>query len=254
MAVGTPNMTCSLAALTRCAFSSCCFLFMQKLFFYMTASTSQADGKSLPIKSSRVTLPLYLSPSYLAQPLEGVREQLNRSMLKYVEQLGGVLMSYTNLRLQRPLGRIAFDAPEIHIRVQFKATYFAPKVGDVIDGTVSRVGGDHIAILVNGVFNASIALPLGWDPSHPSVKPDDAARFVVRSVHQANGLLTMHGELTSATGSDAGSKRKRKKDDKEETTAGNEGGSGGGKSKRSKEEKEAKRKRKAEKAAARDVE
>jgi hypothetical protein len=239
----------------------------------MTASTSQTDG---PCRyTSRVTLPLYLSPSYLAQPMEGVREQLNRSMLKYVEQLGGVLLTYSDLRLQQPLGRIAFDAPEIHIRVQFKATYFAPKVGDIIDGTVSRIGGDHIAILVSGVFNASIALPSGWDPSRPSVKPDDVARFVVRSVHQANGLLTMHGELASGGGHDVASsnKRKRKKDDKDESkrkhgnegntvtaeatasiSAGSQGQSGGGKSKRSKEEKEAKRKRKAEKAAARDVE
>lgn len=243
----------------------------------MTASSSDtmSGSSALPIYSAQVELPLYLSPSYLAMPMEGVREQLNRSVLKYVEQLGGVLLSYTNLRLQRPLGRIAFDAPEIHIRVGFEATYFAPKVGDVIEGKVSRVGGDHIAILVLGVFNASVAQPAGWDPARPSVNPDDSAQFVVRSVHQANGLLTMHGELgthgsgsggalaatgLNGSGGDLGAKRKRHKEEKDESkrkkaaAAAETESEAGGKHKRSKEEKEAKKRRKAEKAAARDVE
>ena len=37
---------------------------------------------TLPVFSSTVELPVYLSPSYLAEPLEGVRDQLNRSVLR----------------------------------------------------------------------------------------------------------------------------------------------------------------------------
>ena len=164
----------------------------------MTASSS--TDAALPIYTSQVEMPLYLSPSYLAHPMEGVREQLNRSVLRYVEQFGGVLLSYSDLRLQRPLGRIAFDAPEIHIRVAFEATYFAPSAGDVLGGTVSRVGGDHIAILVLGVFNASVALPSDWDAESPSVQPDHVVHLQVRTVHHANGLLSMHGELAPSGG------------------------------------------------------
>ena len=239
----------------------------------MTASAGASDA-ALPIYTSNVTLPLYISPSYLAFPMEGVREQLNRSVLRYVEQLGGVLLSYANLRLQRPLGRIAFDAPEIHIRVEFDATYFAPAAGDVIEGTVSRIGGDHIALLVLGVFNASIARPAGWDSAKPSVKPDDKARFAVQTLHNSNGLLTMHGELTTApacvaappvsvpaASSRVGAARSGRAHSNGATAAAaatpvpaapaaEASAEGSGKRKRSSEEKEERRRRKSEAAAA----
>ena len=52
-----------------------------------TAMTPSSSGTALPavklpIFTSRVTLPLHLSPSYLAQPIEGVRDVLNRSVLQ----------------------------------------------------------------------------------------------------------------------------------------------------------------------------
>ena len=53
----------------------------------MTASDAQhgsLPAVALPVLTSKVDLPIYLSPSYLSQPLEGVREQLNRSVLRYV--------------------------------------------------------------------------------------------------------------------------------------------------------------------------
>mgnify|MGYP006145343925 CR=1 FL=1 len=145
---------------------------------------------------------------------------------RYAEPLSGVLLSYSGLRLKRPLGRISHDAPEVHVCVEFDATYFAPRVGDVLEGTVSRIGEDHIALLVLGVFNASVARKHRYRPLSPalapahslqpaqahrtsrrvsvadprgtrrgSLRPDDTAVFVVRSVSQANGLMSMVGEL-----------------------------------------------------------
>lgn len=165
----------------------------------MTAASSSTSGSALalPIYTSLIELPLYLSPAVLAQPMEGVREQLSRSVLRYVERLDGVLLSYAKLRLKQPLGRIAYDAPEVHIRVEFEATYFAPRPGDVLEASVSRIGGDHVALLVLGMFNGSVGLPHDWSAAAPSLQPDDTVRFVVRSVHHSNGLIAMHGDLQS---------------------------------------------------------
>jgi hypothetical protein len=184
-----------------------------------TCSASNTNA-ALPIYKRRVELPLYLSPVHLLRPLSGVRDQLNRSNLRFVEHFNGVLLSFEGLRLLRPLGRIAYDAPEIHVRAEFDATFFAPKPGDRIEGTVSRIGADHIALLVMGIFNGSVALPDGWDHSRPSVQPEDTVTFVVRSVQHANGLLSMHGELAPAAegataspagGADGGAARAAKK-------------------------------------------
>ena len=157
----------------------------------MTAATKS----KLPVYTRHIDLPLHLAPAYLAQPMQGVREQLDRSSMRYVDQLGGVLLSYKGLQLKRALGRIAYDAPDIHVRASFDATFFAPKPGDVIQGVVSRLGHDHIALLVMEVFNGSVGLPAGWDPANPSVQVDAPCSFVVREVRHTNGLISMHGEL-----------------------------------------------------------
>lgn len=111
----------------------------------------------------------------------------------YVDPLGGVLLSYANVKLQQPLGRIAYDSPEIHVRVELDVTYFAPRVGEVLEGVVSRVGTDHVALLVLGVFNGSIP-----PPPHRQLENDETVNFTVRRVHHSNGLLTMHGEFSES--------------------------------------------------------
>ena len=159
-----------------------------------------AKGKTriaLPIFTTRTILRIHLSPSYLAQPMEGVREQINRSVLRYVEQLNGVLLSYSKLRLTSPLGKISHDAPEVHVRVEFDATYFAPKVGEILEGSVSRIGSDHVALLVLGIFNAAVAHPPA--PLAAPLRQDDTAKLIVRSITHAHGLLSMHGDFVQSS-------------------------------------------------------
>jgi hypothetical protein len=55
---------------------------------------------------------------------------------------------------------------------------------------------------VLGLFNAAIAHPLGA-AEEDVPKPDELVTFVVRDVHQSNGLLSMHGDL-AATSSGCG--------------------------------------------------
>ena len=158
------------------------------------------DTSNPAVHTKEIELRLYIAPAWLADPMEGIREQLDRMVLRYVDQLDGVLLSYEDLRLKmsalgQPLGRIRDDLPEIHLRVIFTATYFAPKAGDRMDCVVSRIGTDHIALLVMGVFNGTVALPPDWDPAKPKVEPDETREFIVRSVRHVNGILSMQGDL-----------------------------------------------------------
>ncbi len=162
------------------------------------AGGEAARAVTLPIYSCRLDLPLQLPPSWLSSPLEGVREQLNRAVLRYVDHLDGVLLSYSGLRLRAPLGRICNDLPEVHVRAALRATYFAPRVGDRLEATVSRIGSDHLALLILGVFNASVPLPTGGGRSVP--RPDEKVQFIVSSVRHADGLLSVHGDLCEPRG------------------------------------------------------
>jgi hypothetical protein len=157
-----------------------------------------------------------------------------------------VLLSYSGVKLSRPLGRISADAPEIHVIVHLEATFFAPRLGDRLEATVSRVGSDHLALLILGVFNASVPLPAG--PDAAKLKPDDTVELWVRGLRHADGMLSVQGELCGAAA--AGGKKRRREPPAEGADEG--AGAGGGaaaerKHKRSKEEKEEKRRRKAEK-------
>jgi hypothetical protein len=132
-------------------------------------------------------------PAARAAPAQLTLRPPTASRHSYVDRLRGVLLSYSNLRLKHPYGRISHDTPEVHVRAQFDATYYAPRVGDLIEGVVSLVGGDHIALLALGIFNAAVPPPTG--AAHEGLCQDDSAAFVVRSVTHSNGLLSMHGEL-----------------------------------------------------------
>ena len=197
-----------------------------------------------------------------------------------------MLLAYSDVRLTSPLGRIFNDAPEVHVRAEFKATHFSPRVGDHVDATVSRIGSDHISLLVLGMFNASVAHQDGAPPT--TVQPDEKVVFIVRSITHTNGLLSMHGELanpgtyrpysaepkrnqarvarpsggssgasqqartTTGVVSQLSESRPRHSSDREEpAVASTTAPAGDARPKRSKEEREEKRKRKAARAEAR---
>ena len=57
---------------------------------------------------------------------------------RFVEELDGVLLGYTDLKLLRQDGVISFDAPHVHVRVGFRALLFAPAVGQSLGEHASR--------------------------------------------------------------------------------------------------------------------
>ena len=101
------------------------------------AASSSADGSSGADSScfceKVANLQLQLSPAYLGNEDAGVREQLRLALLRYVDSLGGVVVSYSELRFTSPLGTIREDAPHIHVNVSVRVVLFAPRVGQRLD-------------------------------------------------------------------------------------------------------------------------
>ena len=99
---------------------------------------------------------------------------------------------------------------------EIRGVWSAQDYPPVADGVISRHGSDHMALLVNGLFNASVskpAAPLGSEHECGQQVP-----FIVQSLNVSDGLLSMLGELceetTSAQTVDAnkgGKKHKRRK-------------------------------------------
>ena len=76
-----------------------------------------------------------------------------------------------------------------------RVVLFAPRVGQRLDGELVRVGADgHMALLVHGLFNATVFAAAGAAGRAAGSR----VRFVVRELQVADGLLSMIGDEAGA--------------------------------------------------------
>lgn len=106
-----------------------------------------------------------LSPCHIAEPRVGIEQEMTGLLMRYSEHLRGVILSFSNVRLDKPFGHIVNEMPYIHCKVLADALVFQPREGMVLKGSVNKIGSNHIGMLFAGVFNGSVAaseLPKGY--------------------------------------------------------------------------------------------
>jgi hypothetical protein len=82
----------------------------------------------------------------------------------------------------RPVGRILGAIPIIHTRVSAEVLVFRPQAGQILKGIVSHASSSHIAILVLGLFTASV---LKSDMANGYIYQDS-----IPHLHQTSSVLT----------------------------------------------------------------
>eukprot|EP00516_Mucochytrium_quahogii_P000890 CAMPEP_0203745658 /NCGR_PEP_ID=MMETSP0098-20131031/1328_1 /ASSEMBLY_ACC=CAM_ASM_000208 /TAXON_ID=96639 /ORGANISM=" , Strain NY0313808BC1" /LENGTH=201 /DNA_ID=CAMNT_0050633503 /DNA_START=722 /DNA_END=1327 /DNA_ORIENTATION=+ len=97
-----------------------------------------------------------LPPAYIGNAFQGISELLNARLLKYDERLGGVMLSYSGVRLEQPHGCVFNEVPELQFRVRSRALLFSASAGMRLQGTVNQITAGHIMLLVYGAFQVSI--------------------------------------------------------------------------------------------------
>lgn len=106
-----------------------------------------------------------LSPCHIAEPRVGIEQEMTSLLMRYSEHLHGVILSFSNVKLDKSFGHIINEMPYIHCKVLADALVFQPKEGMVLKGFVNKIGSNHIGMLFAGVFNGSVAaseLPKGY--------------------------------------------------------------------------------------------
>ena len=88
----------------------------------------------------------------------GVENLLNKALLKFLPEAGGILLAYDNLQLVDRVGEVIYEGCETHFRIRCDALIFRLQRGTVLKGTVNKVSSNHIGLLVHGLFNASIGV------------------------------------------------------------------------------------------------
>lgn len=109
-----------------------------------------------PFRELTVKLFVHLMPYHTHDIQAGINEHLNKLLMKYNEELEGVVISYYNVKPLQSNGAIIADYPHIHFYVTATLLLFCPRVGSKLVGQVEKVGVDHIGLLVYGIFNAAI--------------------------------------------------------------------------------------------------
>ncbi|KAI9592659.1 hypothetical protein BDF19DRAFT_450537 [Syncephalis fuscata] len=148
-------------------------------------------GTNTEFKRITVRINVTLPPCYVANPLVGVQEQLNRFVLRYMSEVDGVVLAYGPIQFLQRNARIMYDSPFSHFFISTTLLVWRPSIGMILAGTINLQSRDHIGVLLHGTFNASI-------PS--DLIPKDRYRWKDRPKHEiesADDSSTAHGQWIS---------------------------------------------------------
>jgi len=162
-----------------------------------------------PFKHLTLHLNLHLPPCYWNQPNAGILYKLNKNLMKHIDELGGVLMAFWNIRVLEDKGFILDDTPHIHFPISFEALIFCPMIGTKLVGKVNKIGVDHIGLLVLDVFNASIsAASLSeeytkveedcWQhkTTQENLQEGESIEFLLSGFSRSKDIISIYGVLT----------------------------------------------------------
>eukprot|EP01024_Parvocaulis_polyphysoides_P062002 TRINITY_DN696_c0_g1_i2.p1 TRINITY_DN696_c0_g1~~TRINITY_DN696_c0_g1_i2.p1 ORF type:complete len:339 (+),score=56.09 TRINITY_DN696_c0_g1_i2:81-1097(+) len=100
---------------------------------------------------------MYFSAQEIEDLDRGIRKRLNSFLLRFDEDLGGVMIEYSNLRrLEQQMHISSNRTPYLHCEVVVDAIIFNPKPGKQLIGQVNHFSNDFLSLLVYGIFNAAI--------------------------------------------------------------------------------------------------
>ncbi|KAI9351680.1 hypothetical protein BD770DRAFT_393836 [Pilaira anomala] len=121
-----------------------------------TSITSTAPIVATSFSEVVVKLYLHLAPMWSGKTMEGVNEQLNAFLMKYVPEVDGIVLAHSDVNFETEKGRILYDSPFCHFFITAKFLVWKPKRGTKLVGRINLQSEDHIGLLIYGTFNASI--------------------------------------------------------------------------------------------------
>ena len=88
-----------------------------------------------------IVLKVALVPAEASEPLEAVKRQLNAMLFKFSEEVGGVPLTYSELKFPkgREFGRIAGEHYWVHVDIMTTLLLFKPIIGKTLTGEITKV-------------------------------------------------------------------------------------------------------------------
>eukprot|EP01132_Coremiostelium_polycephalum_P006164 gene6164-7677_t len=187
-----------------------------------TTTTTATTPSKLPITIENcfeevdVSMHIQLPPMDTSNLCTGTKSMLDRFIFKYKSELGGVIISYYDVRFIDKVANIFYDCPYLGINIKVKFLLFKPFKGQILNGVVKRVATTHISVLVFGIISASISrsnLNRDFIFDHSSnmyiqkhtetkISVGTKVNFKVIDISSDRSYISIHGDMTdlSCTG------------------------------------------------------
>lgn len=162
---------------------------------------------------------IILMPSYIGRIEKGIFEHLNKRILQYSPEIGGVMVAYSKPVILQNAGLIVDDNPQIHFDLKYLACVFQPVIGSILQAVIHRIGNGYIICLSRGCF--SIYIPINTSHHNIVLNEDVYVRIVKPST--SGDDMTLIGELLGkelpSVDDNVKSKKEKKKDNEKKDTS-----------------------------------
>jgi DNA-directed RNA polymerase I subunit RPA43 len=175
--------------------------------------TDNRDHEFSCLQRKRIRLVISLLPAALADIERAIHISLRQMLLKYSDSLGGVLLAYDNMTVEKETGAVSEatcglilnELPHIHFRVIATMLIFSPDPGKKLRGIVNESFPSHIGILAYSFFNAMISAyelhtsgfkyhsskSVWKSESGQTLNIGDTISFTVEKLHECNGIISL---------------------------------------------------------------
>jgi len=172
------------------------------------SSSKKRQKPSTCFFEKQVVASVSLLPSDLHQTKDkGVARLLGMQLLRFSDELGGVLLAYNKLELlDHGNAFILDDSPYLHFNISYTAVTFDPAVGSNLEGKITKTYASHIALNVLHYFHASITADVlknagfhydatleQWQDKEETLGEGAVLSFVVSKVFEADGIMSLSG-------------------------------------------------------------
>ncbi|WVN90965.1 uncharacterized protein L203_106210 [Cryptococcus depauperatus CBS 7841] len=111
-----------------------------------------------PFEHQLSRMRISVAPKYSGDVMVGVKEHLDSMIMRYLPQMGGVLLAHWDHSFEDDTAKIINECPFDVIKVRFHSILWAPKIDQKLYGTHSLSSPSHLSLLFSKTFNVSIPL------------------------------------------------------------------------------------------------
>lgn len=164
-------------------------------------------------------IPLYAVD--IGRPLAGVKRFLDEHIDRYMPEMAGFLVSYSNIRLRQKHFIAHPDIPHIPTKVVVTACVFAPRLSALLTVTVTAIKAESVLCLAYDHYNVTVKRDSATAPEMVNFEYEVGQRLdvLITDIYSDHGHLSLTADpLAVIKVKDSPPRKRRRSSVKQEVT------------------------------------